>query len=64
MCILKYRICVSVRALYDYTAASEDELTFRVGDMIRLVDSSDPDWWEGELDGKRGAIPANYVLLL
>ncbi|KAJ3056397.1 F-BAR and double SH3 domains protein 1 [Rhizophlyctis rosea] len=53
-----------VKALYDYAAASDDELTFRTGDHIRLIDSSDPDWWEGELDGKRGAMPANYLLLL
>ncbi|KAJ3291271.1 F-BAR and double SH3 domains protein 1 [Borealophlyctis nickersoniae] len=50
-----------VKALYDYTGASSDELTFRAGDTIRVTNSSDPDWWDGELGGKTGALPSNYV---
>ncbi|KAJ3037389.1 F-BAR and double SH3 domains protein 1 [Rhizophlyctis rosea] len=53
-----------VKALYDYSAGSADELTFRTGDIIELIDQSDPDWWEGELHGNTGAMPANYVEMM
>jgi len=49
------------RALYDYSGQTADELSFREGDII-VVHKKDPGgWWEGELNGQRGWIPANYV---
>jgi len=36
-------------------------LTFREGDIIIIVQKDPGGWWEGELNGKRGWIPANYV---
>ncbi|KAJ8329910.1 hypothetical protein BDV3_004078 [Batrachochytrium dendrobatidis] len=50
-----------VRALYDFTPSSPGELTFKSGDIIKVTQSSDPDWWDGELDGVVGAFPARYV---
>lgn len=49
------------KALYDYSAAANDELSIKEGDMINLLDISDSDWWKGELDGQIGTFPANYV---
>jgi len=49
------------RALYDYDAVEVDELTFREGDIISLTKKVDPEWWEGQLNGKIGMFPANYV---
>jgi len=50
-----------VRALYDYDAQTADELTFKEGDTI-IIHQKDPGgWWEGELNGRRGWVPANYV---
>jgi hypothetical protein len=49
------------RALYEYNGAQEDELSFREGDVIELVDSGHADWWLGRLRGKQGVFPANYV---
>jgi hypothetical protein len=51
----------TAKALYDYNAMTNDELSIKEGDMINLVDTSDSDWWKGELDGQIGTFPANYV---
>lgn len=50
-----------VIAIYDYTAANEDELSFSKSQVINVLDKSNPDWWKGELNGVTGLIPANYV---
>ncbi|KAI9712102.1 MAG: hypothetical protein M1820_001811 [Bogoriella megaspora] len=52
-----------VTALYDFDGQSEGDLVFREGDRIKIVEKtgSTDDWWEGELRGKQGAFPANYV---
>lgn len=47
---------------YDYEAVHEDELTMRVGDVIKNVKKLDEEgWMEGEINGKRGAFPDNFV---
>eukprot|EP01132_Coremiostelium_polycephalum_P001010 gene1010-1280_t len=48
-------------ALYDYDAMQPDELTFKENDVITLVKKVDADWWQGELRGKVGMFPSNYV---
>ncbi|KAI8592422.1 hypothetical protein BDZ88DRAFT_282695 [Geranomyces variabilis] len=50
-----------IRALYDYTASADDEISFRAGEIGKLTDSSDADWYIGEFNGQSGAFPANYV---
>eukprot|EP01130_Rhizamoeba_saxonica_P002404 TRINITY_DN12207_c0_g1_i1.p1 TRINITY_DN12207_c0_g1~~TRINITY_DN12207_c0_g1_i1.p1 ORF type:complete len:1112 (-),score=281.88 TRINITY_DN12207_c0_g1_i1:48-3341(-) len=47
-------------ALYNYEAREADELTISKGDIITII-KENPDWWEGELNGKVGLFPANYV---
>jgi len=46
---------------YDYSAQQEDELTLRVGDVIRGVVKMGGGWWEGVLNGRRGVFPDNFV---
>ncbi|KAL6061526.1 Unconventional myosin-Ie [Balamuthia mandrillaris] len=36
-------------------------LSFREGDVIFIVQKDPGGWWEGEMNGRRGWIPANYV---
>ncbi|CAG07909.1 unnamed protein product [Tetraodon nigroviridis] len=51
-----------VRALYDYQAEDESEISFEPGDIIRDVETVDKAWWRGRSkDGRQGLFPANYV---
>lgn len=56
---------MQVRALYDFEAATEAELTFKVNDVM-LVTRTDVGggWWEGERDGVLGLFPLHYVQVL
>ncbi|XP_049626826.1 SH3 domain-containing protein 19 [Suncus etruscus] len=49
------------KALYDFHGENEDELSFKVGDIITELESVDDDWMSGELLGKSGIFPKNYV---
>ncbi|XP_060512263.2 GRB2-related adapter protein 2 isoform X2 [Panthera onca] len=49
------------RALYDFEALEDDELGFRCGEVVEVLDSSNPSWWTGRLHNKLGLFPANYV---
>ena len=50
-----------MRAVYDYTGEEEDELSFSAGDILYVVDSSDPDWWRARCKGQEGLVPSNMV---
>ncbi|KAI2660599.1 Nebulin [Labeo rohita] len=53
----------TVRAMYDYAAADNDEVSFKDGDVIVNVQSIDEGWMYGTVQrtGKTGMLPANYV---
>ncbi|XP_028039565.1 1-phosphatidylinositol 4,5-bisphosphate phosphodiesterase gamma-1 isoform X1 [Bombyx mandarina] len=54
---------VTVKALYDYRARQDDELSFCKHAIITNVDKPDEGWWRGDYGGKRHHwFPANYVL--
>ena len=42
-------------------AASEDELTFKEGNLITNIEVIDEGWWRGMCNGAYGLFPANYV---
>lgn len=55
---------VDVLVEFDYDAEQEDELTIKVGDIIKNVQMSEGGWWEGELNGKKGMFPDNFVKVI
>lgn len=54
------------KVIFPYEAQNEDELTIKEGDIVILInkDCIDAGWWEGELNGRRGVFPDNFVKLL
>ncbi|XP_053552714.1 LOW QUALITY PROTEIN: SH3 domain-containing protein 19-like [Bombina bombina] len=49
------------QALYEFCGESEEELSFKAGDLILAVESVDSEWMSGELKGRRGIFPKNFV---
>ncbi|CAH1799899.1 unnamed protein product [Owenia fusiformis] len=54
------------KVLYDYTAENDDELSLEEGEVIVVLDKEleDSGWWKGELRGKVGVFPDNFVELI
>ncbi|TSN30249.1 CD2-associated protein [Bagarius yarrelli] len=53
---------VEVVVEFEYEAAHEDELTLRLGDVIKNVRRIEEEgWMEGDLNGRRGLFPDNFV---
>ena len=57
-----------MRAIYEYTAQFDEELSFPEGAMIELIRTDDngvdDGWWEGRYKGKVGVFPSVVVELL
>jgi len=49
------------RALYDFDAQDAEELGFKAGDTINIIQAVDAEWWQGEVDGRQGIFPVSYV---
>lgn len=52
--------------LYAYEAQNDDELTIKEGDVITVLtkEVEDKGWWKGELNGRVGVFPDNFVKLI
>ncbi|XP_051954277.1 CD2-associated protein-like isoform X1 [Xyrauchen texanus] len=53
---------VEVVVEFEYAALHEDELTLKLGDIIKNVRRIEEEgWMEGDLNGRRGLFPDNFV---
>ena len=50
-------------AKYDYSARTDEDLGFKRGDILYIMNSDDEDWWlaRAKHSGQEGYIPSNYV---
>uniref|UniRef100_A0A8C5WRA9 Vav guanine nucleotide exchange factor 1 n=1 Tax=Laticauda laticaudata TaxID=8630 RepID=A0A8C5WRA9_LATLA len=52
----------SVKARYNFCARDRTELSLSEGDIIKILNKKgQPGWWKGEIYGRIGWFPANYV---
>ncbi|XP_060773350.1 CD2-associated protein isoform X2 [Neoarius graeffei] len=54
------------KATFSYEATNQDELDIKEGDIVHLLskDTGEPGWWRGELNGREGVFPDNFVVLI
>lgn len=50
-------------ALFDYDQRTSEDLSFRKGERLEIINNNDGDWWQARsLETlKEGYIPSNYV---
>lgn len=48
-------------AVWDRVALDNDELSFRVGDAIEILDMTDDVWWHGSVGTSSGWFPSSFV---
>ncbi|XP_033052055.1 RUN and SH3 domain-containing protein 1 isoform X4 [Trachypithecus francoisi] len=54
----------AVRALCDHTAARPDQLSFRRGEVLRVITTVNEDWLRCGRDGVEGLVPVGYTSLV
>ncbi|KAM8823815.1 spermatogenesis-associated protein 13 isoform 2-T2 [Spinachia spinachia] len=52
---------VHAEALWDHVTMEEQELAFKAGDVIRVLEASDKDWWWGRGADKESWFPSSFV---
>uniref|UniRef100_A0A8C9VUL9 Spermatosis associated 13 n=1 Tax=Scleropages formosus TaxID=113540 RepID=A0A8C9VUL9_SCLFO len=52
---------VYAEALWDHVTMEEEELAFKAGDVIRVLEASDRDWWWGVVADQEGWFPSSFV---
>uniref|UniRef100_A0A8C7VRL8 Osteoclast-stimulating factor 1 n=1 Tax=Oncorhynchus mykiss TaxID=8022 RepID=A0A8C7VRL8_ONCMY len=54
------------KATFAFEATNQDELTLKEGDVIQILskDTGEPGWWRGEIGGKEGVFPDNFVTVM
>ncbi len=49
-----------LKALYDYKGEDDDDLSFSVGDIVRVVEYCDGGWAKAFLNDQYGYVPSSY----
>ncbi|XP_065819644.1 CD2-associated protein isoform X2 [Labrus bergylta] len=49
------------KVLFDYQPQNEDELELKAGDIVDITEEVEEGWWNGNLNGKSGLFPSNFV---
>ncbi|XP_050711190.1 uncharacterized protein LOC126995572 isoform X3 [Eriocheir sinensis] len=57
-------LIVYAEALWDHVTLDAEELVFKAGDLITVIDSADKDWWWGRISTRAGWFPAAFVRIL
>ena len=52
------------KCLFDFKSESDEELGFRKGDEVEILEELDENWWKGRLNDQEGLFPATYVQVL
>uniref|UniRef100_A0A2M3YZ52 Putative cofilin/tropomyosin family drebrinlike protein abp1 n=1 Tax=Anopheles braziliensis TaxID=58242 RepID=A0A2M3YZ52_9DIPT len=52
---------IKVRALYHFAAETPEDLTLREDDLVTVLYQITPEWLYGEVNGRRGQFPANFI---
>ncbi|KAF7686907.1 SH3 domain-containing protein 19 isoform X1 [Silurus meridionalis] len=50
-----------VKALYDFTAQTDGDLSFLRGDVIEVIEHIDEEWSHGRLNGREGLFPTSFT---
>ncbi|KAL0275632.1 UNVERIFIED_CONTAM: hypothetical protein PYX00_003429 [Menopon gallinae] len=56
-------VVVLAEAVWDHVAMEPEELAFRAGDVIEVLDTLDRDWWWGATGDNYGWFPSAFVRL-
>ncbi|KAM4046035.1 spermatogenesis-associated protein 13 isoform 4-T4 [Anomaloglossus baeobatrachus] len=54
---------VYAEALWDHVTMDDQELAFKAGDVIRVLEASNKDWWWGRIEDAEAWFPASFVRL-
>lgn len=54
-------LVILAEAVWDHVAIEPEELAFRAGELIDVLDTMDKDWWWGSCRGEHGWFPAAFV---
>lgn len=52
---------VYAEALWDHVTMEEQELAFKAGDVIRVLDVQEQDWWWGAVGDREAWFPSSFV---
>lgn len=57
-------VLMMAKANYNFTAESENEVSLKKGEIIKVTKRIDEGWWVGTCNGQSGMFPSNYVSII